>query len=64
MAHLFFMEQFFAGMASDDIWASYGRNRSFGAIFSVRLSPSSRALVHIVLPDTSSLVELNVGLYL
>lgn len=64
MAHTFFMEQSFAEMASDDTWASYRKNTSFGAIFSARLTHSSRTLVHIVLPDTSSLVKLNVGLYL
>lgn len=39
-------------------------NTNFGAIFSASLAHSSRTLVHIVLPDTSSLVKLNVGLYL
>lgn len=57
-----FMEQSLAEMASDDTLARY-REYKFSCHF-LSKTYSSRTLVHIVLPDTSSSVKLNVGLYL
>lgn len=61
-AHSLFMEQSLAETASDATLACYRKYKCWCHFLSKTYS--SRTLVHIVLPDTSSSVKVNVGLYL